>query len=230
MNDDPNATPSGSLINLNDDDDGDSTKVSLQQEQIDYLSAGFSGPAVLEISGSGSHISDLKSPHNRVPRSRTSSVSSQASDSYFVSPPAFPSRQLPLPSDVESITSEAEDAGVSLDLISKEELYRCYCRMQQRSTKYRWKFSQVRIFFVVCLNVGCYKCLLTFTPPDSFPSSQFWGIYALIGGVRVMMLAWVLAKCSGELTIYLLLIQIALSSPLVNVILLLNICLLICFN
>jgi len=27
--------------------------------------------------------------------------------------------------------------------------------------------------------------LLTFTPPESSPSSQFWGIYALIGGVRV---------------------------------------------
>jgi len=26
---------------------------------------------------------------------------------------------------------------------------------------------------------------LTFTPPESSPSSQFWGIYALIGGVRV---------------------------------------------
>jgi len=27
--------------------------------------------------------------------------------------------------------------------------------------------------------------LLTFTPPESSPSGQFWGIYALIGGVRV---------------------------------------------
>ena len=26
---------------------------------------------------------------------------------------------------------------------------------------------------------------LTFTTPESFPSGQFWGIYALIGGVRV---------------------------------------------
>ena len=26
---------------------------------------------------------------------------------------------------------------------------------------------------------------LTFTPPESAPSDQFWGIYALIGGVRV---------------------------------------------
>ena len=26
---------------------------------------------------------------------------------------------------------------------------------------------------------------LTFTPPESSPSDQFWGIYALIGGVRV---------------------------------------------
>ena len=29
------------------------------------------------------------------------------------------------------------------------------------------------------------KLALTFTPPESFPSSQFWVIYALIGGVRV---------------------------------------------
>ena len=28
---------------------------------------------------------------------------------------------------------------------------------------------------------------LTFTPPESFPSSQFWGIYALIEGVRVKL-------------------------------------------
>ena len=27
--------------------------------------------------------------------------------------------------------------------------------------------------------------LPTFTPPESSPSGQFWGIYALIGGVRV---------------------------------------------
>jgi len=27
--------------------------------------------------------------------------------------------------------------------------------------------------------------ILTFTPPESFPSGQFWGIYALIWGVRV---------------------------------------------
>ena len=27
--------------------------------------------------------------------------------------------------------------------------------------------------------------VLTFTPPQSFPSGQFWGIYALIWGVRV---------------------------------------------
>ena len=26
---------------------------------------------------------------------------------------------------------------------------------------------------------------LTFTPPESAPSGQFWGIYALTGGVRV---------------------------------------------
>jgi len=30
--------------------------------------------------------------------------------------------------------------------------------------------------------------ILTFTPPESAPSGQFWGIYALIGGVRVK--AW----------------------------------------
>jgi len=29
-----------------------------------------------------------------------------------------------------------------------------------------------------------YAHALTFTPPESAPSGQFWGIYALIGGVR----------------------------------------------
>ena len=29
------------------------------------------------------------------------------------------------------------------------------------------------------------KKVLTFTPPESAPSGQFWCIYALIGGVRV---------------------------------------------
>jgi len=29
---------------------------------------------------------------------------------------------------------------------------------------------------------------LTFTPPEYAPSGQFWGIYALIGGVRVKRL------------------------------------------
>ena len=28
------------------------------------------------------------------------------------------------------------------------------------------------------------EVIITFTPPESSPSSQFWGIYALIGGVR----------------------------------------------
>jgi len=27
--------------------------------------------------------------------------------------------------------------------------------------------------------------MLTFTTPESSPSGQFWGIYALLGGVRV---------------------------------------------
>jgi len=31
----------------------------------------------------------------------------------------------------------------------------------------------------------CGGILLTFTPPESAPSGQFWCIYALIGGVRV---------------------------------------------
>jgi len=31
----------------------------------------------------------------------------------------------------------------------------------------------------------CHVIALTFTPPESFPSGQFWGIYASIGGVRV---------------------------------------------
>ena len=41
------------------------------------------------------------------------------------------------------------------------------------------RFSSARNVFLPSGNT------LTFTPPESFPSGQFWGIYALIGGVRV---------------------------------------------
>jgi len=34
-------------------------------------------------------------------------------------------------------------------------------------------------------HVGTFGKFLTFTPLESFPSGQFWGIYALIGEVRV---------------------------------------------
>jgi len=33
------------------------------------------------------------------------------------------------------------------------------------------------------------KKTLTFTPPESAPSGQFWGINALIGGVRVNVIS-----------------------------------------
>jgi len=32
--------------------------------------------------------------------------------------------------------------------------------------------------------------LLTFTPPESALSGQFWGIYALLAGVRVKSQEW----------------------------------------
>ena len=34
---------------------------------------------------------------------------------------------------------------------------------------------------------GPSNTVLTFTPPESAPSGQFWGIYALIGGVRARL-------------------------------------------
>lgn len=138
----PTITPSNSLINLNDD----TSDTSMQQERVDSLidlSSDFSGPAVLDISESGSNILDVRSPRDHGTRSRTSSVSSQASDSFFSPMSTLSSRQIPLPSDVESVTSEMEDGTTLPDSISKDEIYRSYCQMQQRSTRYRWKFSQV---------------------------------------------------------------------------------------
>jgi len=38
------------------------------------------------------------------------------------------------------------------------------------------------------------KPLLTYTSPESFPCGQFWGIYALIGGVRVKAVNVVVSK------------------------------------
>ena len=155
----PVATPSGSLIDLHDDCPND---VLDHPRSVD---ANTPGPAVLDLSGLDPFTSNINLSHGS--RSRTSSVSSQASDSFF-SPSNIPasSRHLTLPSDVESITSEAESGGASLDVISKEEMYKYYCRVQQRSQKYRWKFSQVLLgakfissstsFFVVVIFSVCF--------------------------------------------------------------------------
>lgn len=79
--------------------------------------------------------------HEHVTRSRTSSVSSQASDASFFSPIPT-SRAYPLPSDVES-ASEYEDSGVVPHTTTKEELYHYFRKMQRRSEKYKAKFTQV---------------------------------------------------------------------------------------
>jgi len=42
---------------------------------------------------------------------------------------------------------------------------------------------------------GLSTWMLTFTPPESAPSGQFWLIYALIGGVRVKVRSG--DKCTG---------------------------------
>lgn len=142
----PTTMPSDSLINLNDDTSDAAVQQQGRVDSLIDLSGDFSGPAVLDISESGSNISDVRSPRDHGTRSRTSSVSSQASDSFFSPMSTLSSRQIPLPSDVESIASEMEDGTALPDSISKDEIYRSYCQMQQRSRRYRWKFSQVTWF------------------------------------------------------------------------------------
>ena len=73
-------------------------------------------------------------------RSRTSSFSSVTSDASIFAPVSFSQRQYVLLSDAES---EVEDAGPSLNTVSKEDLYRHFLKMQRRSEKYRGKFGLV---------------------------------------------------------------------------------------
>ena len=77
-------------------------------------------------------------------RSRTSSFSSVTSDtSSFFGSVSVPLRHnYAVPSDMES-ASEVEDSGVALNTVTKEDLFRMFRKMQQRSTKYKTKLMQV---------------------------------------------------------------------------------------
>lgn len=74
-------------------------------------------------------------------RSRTSSVSSQASEASLFGP--IPVGKVhALPSDVES-SSEMEDSGIAVNTMSKDDLYQFYKKMERRCQRYKYKFSQV---------------------------------------------------------------------------------------
>ena len=82
--------------------------------------------------------------HEHVPRSRNSSISSQASDASFFSPVPSTSRaHFPLPSDVESASEIEDSSGMVLHTTTKEDLYQYFRKMQRRSEKYKAKFAQV---------------------------------------------------------------------------------------
>jgi hypothetical protein len=95
---------------------------------------------------------------DRVTRSRTSSVNSQASGDagYFPALAAATSlavRQYALPSDAESSIGGDDDRSAStpvvspggLDTVTKEDLFKQYQRMMERAYRNKNKFSQVRM-------------------------------------------------------------------------------------
>jgi len=130
------------------------------------------GPAVLQLSDLGSvlstpdqHLHFKSATADRIARSRTSSINSQASgDAAFHSAlgaaTSHAVRQYALPSDVESSVGGEDDSSVStiymspdrLNVVSKEELLKKYQRMLGRSQRYKTQFSQVITVF--CLMSG----------------------------------------------------------------------------
>jgi hypothetical protein len=95
---------------------------------------------------------------DRVTRSRTSSVNSQASgDAAFL--PALAAatslavRQYALPSDADSSIGGDDDTSVSaqimatdgLDIVTKEDLFKKYQRMMERAFRNKNKFREVRM-------------------------------------------------------------------------------------
>ena len=108
------------------------------------------------------------------------------------------------------IDDEFEGRGIAcLDVARNLKCYSWVAKEAERyGDKWKKKWAQVRSSLsmqamdVLDRSMGIYRSFpgsnppnefvpvikaLTFTPPGSFPSSQFWGIYALIGGVRVKM-------------------------------------------
>ena len=58
-----------------------------------------------------------------------------------------------------------------------------------------WPQSDLCRIFDILSAIYTYISPLTFTPPVSFPSGQFWGIYTLIGGLRVKVLGSLSELC-----------------------------------
>jgi hypothetical protein len=90
-----------------------------------------SGPAELPLSPMEDSLT----------RSRTSSISSQTSEASLFAPVPF-GKAYPMPSDIES-ASEMEDSGIALNTVSKEDLYQYFKKMERRSQRYKYKFTQV---------------------------------------------------------------------------------------
>lgn len=75
-----------------------------------------------------------------VSRSRTSSVSSQASDVSFATPI---SAVIPGALDLDGSVSEVETDSASMNAMNKDELYQMYRKVQQHSRQYKSAYLQV---------------------------------------------------------------------------------------
>lgn len=82
-------------------------------------------------------------------RSRTSSISSVASDTSFFPNISFTAQYI-IPSDVES---EMEDSSTDLSGVTKEDLYTYVKKFERRAFKYKSKFMEVSDIF-------CYSVLV----------------------------------------------------------------------
>ncbi|XP_055959282.1 golgin subfamily A member 4 [Patella vulgata] len=80
----------------------------------------------------------------KVPRSRTSSISSVTSDSSFFQNVSFTQHHYSLPSDIES---EVEDSSVNLESVSKDDLYLYIKKYERRAVKYKSKFMELMTIY-----------------------------------------------------------------------------------
>jgi hypothetical protein len=90
---------------------------------------------------------DAKSGSALAARSRSSSISSQASDASFLAPQSFSvaGQASFVSADDQASVSEAEteDHSAVLASTTKEDMYRMYTKMQRRGQQYKWKYLQV---------------------------------------------------------------------------------------